>query len=144
MLFFISLLPFSKVPEYHQTWETSLLEFQTSLVQYPSPLLFSPLSFQLHSCRILTLFSLSGSLIAMVLMDKVGRKLLLLWSFIGMVCVVHFFRKFLLSILSSIKLIVLMCIGSSNGTSSWCYKCILTTFFGVVFVCWWHSCVSVY
>lgn len=38
---------------------------------------------------------------------------------------------------------VLMCIGSSNGSSSWCYKFILTTFLGAVFISRWHSCVSV-
>lgn len=68
-------------PGQHLRWSFKPLGYSTLLLYC-----FSPHSFQLHGSRILTLFWLSGSLIAMVLMDKVGRKLLLLWSFIGMVC----------------------------------------------------------
>lgn len=83
----------------------------------------------------------------MVLMDKVGRKLLLLWSFIGMVCWHIFlccYPFFLLFLLSVLMWSILMCIGISNGTSSWCYKFILAAFFGSVFISRWHSCVSLF
>lgn len=83
----------------------------------------------------------------MLLMDKLGRKALLLGSFIGMVIHLVMFS------IEKDKLVGMICItevmphlaivpGHGNVSSGCCSKCSCSWIRSIVFVCWRHALVS--
>lgn len=92
-----------------------------------------------------TLYATSGSIIAMILMDKLGRKVLLLGSFSGMVSSKRT-QKYLLKNgrrpTKDMYSEYISCLGIVVGPSSNCSKFFRIGIWGIVPICWWHASVS--
>lgn len=91
------------------------------------------------------LYATSGSIIAMILMDKLGRKVLLLGSFSGMVSSKRTQKYLLKNGRRPTKDMYsehISCLGSVLGPSSNCSKFLRIGIWGIVPICWWHASVS--
>lgn len=85
MLFSISLQQSLKALVYHLRWEIHVLEYAIYLVSATGLTLRCLICKLLYICLNLVVYATSGSVVSMILMDKLGRKVLLLGSFLGMV-----------------------------------------------------------